>query len=218
MRYQGVELRLKERSVRGTHHGAVAHRALGTERCARGRKHIAISVEMHDRTGAWRDQAYMPTVEALGIVRHIAAREVAVAAVAKRRAAGLLAAAEDDLLVAFGLEGDGCKSRPRVRAVAKGLLLRPTAAAPEVAFARLQLEIKSLALSNLRLGAVHGVSPGPPLGLRTPLPVCMLRLSRRIKANAARTSRGDIPARRRFSRRRTTTFSVSNKARPLSVR
>ena len=217
MRYQGVELRLKERSVRGTHHGAVAHRALGTERCARGRKHIAISVKMHDRTGAWRDQAYPAIVGALGIVRHRAAGEVAVAAVAKRRAAGMLAAAEDDLLVALGLEGDGCKSRPRVRAVAKGLLLRPTTAAPEVALARLQPEIKSLAVSNLRLGAVHRVCPGPPLGLRTPA-VCMLRLSRRIKANAARTSRGDIPARRRFSRRRTTTFSVSNKARPVSVR
>src|SRR5277367_5458979 len=115
MRYQGVELRLKERSVGGTHHGAVPHRSLGTQRGARGRKYVAISVEMHDRSGAWRDQAYPPIVEARGIVRRIAAGEVAVAAVAKRRAAGMFAAAEDDLLVALGLEGDGRETRPRVR-------------------------------------------------------------------------------------------------------
>ena len=182
MRYPGVELRLKERSVRGSHHGAVAHGTPGLQRGARGRKHIAIPVEMHDRSAAGLDQPYPPIVEALGVIGRIAAGQVAVAAVAKRRAAGVLAAAENDLLVALGLEGDRRETRPRVRAVAKGLLPRPAAAAPEVALTRLQLEIMALAVSNLRLDE------------RSISTCSMLRLSRRIKANVARTSRGDIPA------------------------
>ena len=77
--------------------------------------------------------------------------EQEVRAVAKGRVARVLAAAKERRLVALGGEHQRFNSGAGVRAIAKGLLLAPPAAAPGIAFPGLKLDLIRVELRSLWL-------------------------------------------------------------------
>src|SRR3979490_2665523 len=101
---------------------------------------------------------------AIGVVSEVAARQVAVGPVAERPCAGLLAAAEDDVLVALGFKGNRQEFGSRMRAVTERLRLGASRANPQVALARLNLMIKPFAMRDDGRGfdAIHRVSRNTP--------------------------------------------------------
>ena len=78
-------------------------------------------------------------------------------AVAERWIAGVLAAAQKRALGPFRGEHQGLNAGPGMRAIAEGLLLAPTAAAPGVALSRFELGLIRAELRPFRVG--HGVLP-----------------------------------------------------------
>jgi hypothetical protein len=159
-----VKLRLKEGAHLGAHDRTVAQRTARDQRRPGSGEYIALPIELHDGRRARSDHAHLPILGAVRVIGAIAARKIAVGAIAERAGARMLASAENDLLVALGFECDRQKLAAQMRAVAKRLRLGASATAPKITLAGLDFVVEPFVIGNDRGGgrASHRISLSTP--------------------------------------------------------